>query len=52
MEAELSRYGFDFYHFYESVKLYNYRESVGFLLITEDMAEIFDFEACEVAGSC
>ncbi len=54
METELilSRYGFDSFHFYESALLYKYRASIGFLLITEDMAEIFDFESCEVAGIC
>ena len=52
MELELSRYGFDFVHFYESALLYDYRKSIGFIMISDDMAEIFDFEACEVAGWC
>ena len=45
-------FGFDFLQFFESVTLYKYRESIGFLVITPDMGDIVDLEQCEVAGRC
>ena len=44
--------GFDWINFYQSGLLYRYRESKDFKIITEDMVEIVDLEACDVAGRC
>ncbi len=54
MEPEfiLSRYGFDFYQFYEGGTLYKYRASIGFLVMMQDVADIVDLEECDVAGIC
>jgi len=48
-----SHIGFDWFHLVESIRLYQYRESKGFNVIAENLAELIDLEVMEVeAGRC
>jgi len=52
-ESMPSHIGFDWFHLCESIRLYQYRESKGFYVLIENIAELIDLEVMDVeAGRC